>query len=167
MPNDIILGDGVFAIGTVDVGLTRGGGTLAIEREYREIQADGDYGPVKGRIRKIGSRAKLSMNALEIIATNIPQMYPATTNTTETGTDTVTAKPDIEDADYNATISWVGKTTEGRSVIITLKNAINLENIEWSLVDKEEVVPETTYTATYDPATRTTEPWEIVFTDAV
>jgi len=25
MPNDIILGDGVFAIGAVDVGLTRGG----------------------------------------------------------------------------------------------------------------------------------------------
>ena len=167
MPNDIILGDGVFAIGVTDVGLTRGGGTLTIEREYRTIGADGDYGPVKGRMRKIKSVAKLSMNALEILTTNIPKMYPATQITTLIGTDTITGKADIEDADYNETITWTGKTTGGRSVVITLKNAINLENIEWGMVDKEEIVSALTYTAAYDPATRTIEPWDIVFTDAV
>lgn len=170
MPNDIILGDGVFSIGATDVGLTRGGGTLTIEREYRNIEADGDYGPVKGRIRKIKSVAKLSMNALEILTTNIPKMYPAVKNTTAAGppiTDTITAEEDIKDADYNDTITWTGKTTAGRSVVITLKNAINLENIQWDLKDKDEIVPEITYTATYDPTTRTVEPWGIVFTDAV
>ena len=167
MPNDIILGDGVFSIGATDVGLTRGGGTLTVEREYRTIEADGDYGPVKGRIRKIKSVAKLSMNALEILTTNIPKMYPATEVTTVLGADTFAAKADIEDADYNSTITWTGKTTAGRSVVITLENAINLENIEWDLKDKEEIVPEITYTATYDPTTRTIEPWKIVFTDAV
>ncbi|MGJ9381532.1 hypothetical protein [Salipaludibacillus sp. CF4.18] len=165
--NDIILGDGVFSIGTTDVGLTRGGGMLTIEREYRNIEADGDYGPVRGRIRKIRSVAKLSMNSLEILAANIPKMYPAVKNTTDLTTDTITAKTDIEDADYNDTITWTGKTTNGRSVVITLKNAINLESIEWELIDKEEVVPETTYTATYLEGTTDVEPWEIVFTDAV
>jgi len=167
MANDIILGDGVFAIGATDVGLTRGGGALTIERTYREMPADGDYGPVKGRIRKTGSRAKLLMNALEILTTNIPKMYPATKVTTVVGVDTVTGKADIEDADYNDTITWTGKTTAGRSVIITLKNAINLENIEWGIVDKEEIVAALTYTAAYDPAERTIEPWDIEFTDTV
>jgi len=142
-------------------------GTLTIERDYRTIEADGDYGPVKGRIRKSTSVAKLLMNALEILTTNIPKMYPATKVTTELGTDTITGKVDIEDADYNDTITWTGKTTAGRSVIITLKNAINLENIEWGIVDKEEIVAALTYTATYDPTERTVEPWDIVFTDAV
>jgi len=142
-------------------------GTLTIEREYRTIGADGDYGPVKGRLRKIKSVAKLSMNALEILTTNIPKMYPATQITTLIGTDTITGKADIEDADYNETITWTGKTTGGRSVVITLKNAINLENIEWGMVDKEEIVSALTYTAAYDPTTRTIEPWDIVFTDAV
>lgn len=167
MPNDIILGDGVFSIGVTDVGLTRGGGVFNVEREYKNIEADGDYGPVKGRIRKIKSIAKLSMNALEILTTNIPKMYPATKITTVTTVDTITGKADIEDADYNDTITWTGKTTAGRSVVITIKNAINLENIEWPLVDKEEIISALTYTATYDPTTRTVEPWEIVFTDAV
>ena len=142
-------------------------GTLTIEREYRTIGADGDYGPVKGRLRKIKSVAKLSMNALEILTTNIPKMYPATQITTVIGTDTITGKADIEDADYNETITWTGKTTGGRSVVITLKNAINLENIEWNIVDKEEIIAALTYTATYDPATRTIEPWDIEFTNAV
>ncbi|MGJ9383236.1 hypothetical protein [Salipaludibacillus sp. CF4.18] len=165
--NDIILGDGVFSIGVTDVGLTRGGGMLTIEREYRNIEADGDYGPVKGRIRKIRSVAKLSMNSLEILASTLPKMYPAVENTTDLTTDTITAKTDIEDADYNDTITWTGKTTSGRSVVITLENALNLESIEWDLKDKEEVVPETTYTATYLEGTTDVEPWKIVFTDAV
>ena len=142
-------------------------GTLTIEREYRTIAADGDYGPVEGRIKKIKSVAKLSMNALEILATNIPKMYPATKVTTVVGVDTVTGKADIEAADYNAVITWTGKTTSGRSVVITIENAINLENIEWALKDKEEIVPALTYTATYLESARTVEPWKVVFTDAV
>ena len=167
MPNNIILGAGVFAIGADDVGLTRGGGSLTIERTYREIAADNDYGPVKGRIEKTRGVAKLAMNALEILATNIPKMYPATAVTTVTGTDTITGKASIEDADYNDTVTWTGKTKSGRSVVITLENAINLENIEWNLVDKEEVVAALTYTATYLEESRETEPWKVVFTDAV
>jgi hypothetical protein len=162
--DEIILGDGVFAIGATNIALTRGGGQLTIEREYRQIDADGDYGPVKGRIRKTKSVAKLLMNALEILPVNIPKMYPAVKNTNDStaGTDTVTAEEDIQDADYN-TVTWTGKTTSGRSVVITLQNAINLENLDWALADKNEIVPALTYTATYDPATRKTEPWNIEF----
>lgn len=162
--NDIILGDGVFAIGATPVGLTRGGGQFTIEREYKEIQADGDFGPVKGRIRKNRSVAKLAVNALEILPTNLTKFYPAMNITTSVGTDTITGNVDIKTTDYN-TITWTGKTKGGRSVVITLQNAINLENLDWSMVDKDEIVPVLTFTATYDEATRTTEPWDIEFAD--
>lgn len=162
---DIILGDGVFAIGSVDIALTRGGGQFVVEREYRQIEADGDYGPVKGRQRKIGSVARLTVNALEVLAENLPKMYPATSLDSGTGTDTFTGKEDIEEADYQ-TVTWTGKTAGGRSVVITLENAINLENLDWALTDKDEIVPALTYTAHYDETTRTTEPWQIEFVDA-
>jgi hypothetical protein len=166
---DYILGDGTFSIGAVDVATTRGGGQFTVEREYRQIEADGDYGPVKGRIRKIRSVAKLVMNALEVLPANIPKFYPAVQNTNAAGppvTDTIKAKEDIEDADYN-TITWTGVTGSGREIVITLENAINLENIDWTMVDKEEVIPQMTYTATYLPTARKTEPWNMVFTDEV
>lgn len=165
-PNNIVLGAGVFAIGAVDVGLTRGGGKFAIEREYRQIEADGDKGPVKGRIEKTKSVAKLLLNTLELLPANIPKLYPAMALTTTTGTDTIKGKANIEDADYNAVITWTGKTKGGRPVKITLENAINLENIEWALVDKEDIIAAITYTATYLEASRTTEPWKIEYLPA-
>lgn len=162
--NDIVLGDGVFAIGSTNVGLTRGGGQFTIEREYKEIQADGDYGPVKGRVKKTRSVAKLVVNALEILPANLTKFYPAMKVTTAAGVDTITAEMDIQTTDYNA-VTWTGKTKGGRDVVITLQNAINLENLDWSLVDKDEVVQSLTFTATYDETTRTTEPWDIEFAD--
>lgn len=169
-PADIVLGDGVYAIGGVDVALTRGGGQFTVERTYKQIEADGDFGPVKGRIRKTGSIAKLVMNALEVLPANLEKFYPAMEVTAAAGPpkkDTLTAKEDIEDGDYAATVTWTGKTKGGRSVIITVENAINLENLDWSMVDKDELVPQLTYTATYLEAARTTEPWKVEFVDAV
>ena len=165
-PDNIILGDGVFAIGTTDIGLTRGGGSFVVEREYRIIEADGDYGPVKGRIRKVQSVAKLTMNALELLPANLEKLYPATDlTTTETpDTDTLEAESDIQTTDYQENVTWTGKTKGGRDVVIKLDEAINLENINWSIVDKEEIVPEITFTAVYDEATRDVEPWSITFT---
>jgi hypothetical protein len=161
--NNIILGDGVFKIGTTAIALTRGGGSFTIEREYREIEADGDFGPIKGRIRKTRSVAKLTMNALEILPANINKFYPALTATTTTTTTTFTGAIDIVDANYNDNVSWTGKTKAGKAVIITLDNALCLENIQWDLVDKEELVPEITYTATYLDSARTSEPWKIEY----
>lgn len=170
MANPIILGEGVFAINGTDVGLTRGGGQFVVEREYREVNADGDYGPVKGRIRKTRSVARLTMNLLEVVVENLAQYWPATQVTQDAGpptVDTFTAKAEVEDTDYAPTVTWTGKTDTGRSVVITLENAINLGNIDWTMTDKEEVVPQVVMTATYDPANRTQEPWKVEFTDAV
>ena len=38
----IILGKGVFSIGDTPIALTRGGGQFTVEREVRQIEADGD-----------------------------------------------------------------------------------------------------------------------------
>ena len=160
---NIILGEGVYSIGGVDIALTRGGGQFVVERTYRNIEADGDYGPVKGRIRKTMSVAKLTVNALEMLAENLTKLYPATQVTSGGGTDTLTAKVDVEAVDYNSEVKWTGRTMGGRPVVITLYDAINLENIDWTMVDKEEVIPAATMTATYDPTTRTTEPWKVEY----
>lgn len=161
--DSILLGEGVIAIGETDVGITRGGSQFTIEREYKTIEADGDYGPVKGRIRKIRSIAKLVLNAMELLPANLTKMYPAMQIASSGGTDTITAKLAIETVDYNDAITWTGRTLEGRPVIITIENAINLENIDWTLTDKDEVVPQVTYTATYLESARTTEPWSVKY----
>ena len=66
--SEIVLGAGKFYIGQNLVALTRGGGSFTVEREAREINADGDRGMVKGRVDYESSRAKLSMNILTMLS---------------------------------------------------------------------------------------------------
>lgn len=157
---DIILGDGVFTVGNGTIGLNRGGGEFSIEREYREIEADGDYGPVKGRIRKIRSVAKLTLNALELHSGNLEKFLPASKMLGSQFTSAV----EIDDATDYHNVFWLGKTKDGRQVKINLNNAINLDNIELEMADKEELVASVTFTATYeDGANRNVEPWYITW----
>lgn len=67
----IILGAGKFYVYANNeyklMALTRGGGSFNVEREYRQINADGDRGPVKGRVVMEGSTATLTMNVLTML----------------------------------------------------------------------------------------------------
>lgn len=76
--SEILLGAGIFYIGSTAVALTRGGGSFTVEREYREINADGDRGAVKDRVVMESSRAKLTMNALTWL-THMADMWPGFT----------------------------------------------------------------------------------------
>lgn len=79
---EILLGLGKFAIDGTDVALCRGGGKFVVEREFRDIAADGDKGSVKDRLVIDVERAKLSMNVLTML-TSIKAMYPAMKEVTE------------------------------------------------------------------------------------
>ena len=83
---EILLGVGRFSIGKTkadakSVGLTRGGGSFVVEREYREINADDDPGLVEGRVEKTSGRPKLKLNALQWL-TKIPDLYACVTTKT-------------------------------------------------------------------------------------
>lgn len=157
-PDKILLGYGVVTVGATPIGLTRGGSVFLVERDIRPIEADGDRGPVKGRIVVDKEVAKLTVNALEMFnSADMTKYYPAIDITGGmTGTLQIIA------GDYND-VTWVGKTLDGKSVTITVENALNLSNIEWTLEDKNEVVPALEFTATYDETTRDTPPWNVVF----
>lgn len=88
----------------------------------------------------------------------------ATTYTTYTGNGQISTS-DYKDA------KWVGKTKDGKAVTIILKDAVNLGNIDWTLAEKDEVVPEIVMTATYDntdnASSSDAEPWRIVMDSSV
>ena len=83
---EILLGVGKFYVGEESisaacVGLTRGGGSFVVEREYREINADEDPGAVEGRIVQEAGRPKLKLNALQWL-TKITELYTGIKTTT-------------------------------------------------------------------------------------
>ncbi|MGB4661887.1 MAG: hypothetical protein WBI07_22120 [Mobilitalea sp.] len=155
----ILLGMGVVTVGITPIGLTRGGSAFVVEREYRNIEADGDRGIVKGRTVIDTENAKLTVNALELFtAADMTKYYPGMNVITNKMTSTLT----IVEGDYND-VTWVGKTKDGKAVTIKVENALNMSNLEWTLEDKSEVVPSLEFSATYDEDTRDTAPWNVEF----
>ena len=163
----IVFGKGVFEVDGVAIGLTRDGGKFSVEREMRVINADGDRGNVKGRIVMEGSTAKLEINHLELL-TNIEHMHTALSVTTAEGKTVIKGTGKIDDEkDYHEVV-FKGATKDGRNVKITVKNAINLENIEWELKEKDDIVDKVTYTSSYDPQAddELDENWEVEYITA-
>ncbi len=83
---EIVLGVGKFYIGKTSqdaevVGLTRGGGSFIVEREFREINADDDPGKVKGRVEKSTGRPKLKMTVLQWLS-KTSELYSCITTAT-------------------------------------------------------------------------------------
>lgn len=83
---EILLGVGKFYVGTSKtdaqcVGLTRGGGSFVVEREYREINADDDPGAVEGRMDQTSGRPKLKLKTLQWL-TKISTLYSGMKTTT-------------------------------------------------------------------------------------
>ena len=157
----IMLGYGTVTVGGVAIGLTRGGSVFNVEREYREIEADGDKGPALGRIVIDREVARLTVNALELFtAANMAKYYPGTELTTGVTEDTWASTLSIASGDHNDVI-WTGTTLDGKSVVIQVDDAINMGNLEWSLEDKNEVVPSIEFTAVYSD--QATAPWSVKF----
>lgn len=157
----ILLGYGTVSVGGTPVGLTRGGSVFAVERDYRAIEADGDKGFAKGRIVIDREVAKLTVNALELFtAANMTKYYPATSLTSGSTEDTWNSTLTIADGDHNDVV-WTGKTLDGKSVVIQLDDAINMGGLEWSLEDKNEVVPSIEFTAVYTD--NEVAPWSVKF----
>ncbi len=173
VPDNILLGDGVFSIGASStsvtaIALTKGGGNFTVERDFHLIEADGDKGPVKNRIRIIREVPKLNMKNLEIVPANMEDYFPGASASATSGSTTSTfttrsLTTNITSDDYRF-VQWAGYNKANRQTLIYLKNAINMENLNWNLIDKEEVINELTFTGCYDETARNTAPYGVLFT---
>lgn len=163
----ILLGYGVVSIGSTPIGLTRGGSLFVVERGFRNIAADGDFGPVAGRVVIDREVAKLTVNALEMFtAADMKKYYPAMKITPDpAGTptkNTLTSTLQIVAGDHND-VTFTGKTKDGKAVTVKVENALNMGNLEWNFEDKNEVIGVLEFTAAYEEAARDTPPWNVDF----
>lgn len=78
----------------------------------------------------------------------------------------------VTSADFK-NVTWTGKTKGGKSVVITLSNAIMMDNIDLTMVEKDDTVAALTFTAAYSntnymasTAGDFEEPWQIVYSGA-
>ena len=149
---EIILGLGKFYIydgeQPVEIGYIRGGGKFAVERVYRPITFDGLKAYAAQDMLTIDEEnVSLEMNMLSIFTdADLTFLYSAMKSTTEAGGTTITSNDDlaIKNDDYRK-VAWKGITNTGKPIEITIENAVNVSNIDFTMQDRNEVIQTISY----------------------
>lgn len=120
------------------LGVTRGGGSFTVTRESRTPEVDGMRYPFKGSDFTDSTDAYLSGTLLEVTPGNFQRLLGTGDVTTSGNKTTVTMHTAVTDNDYIENLVWVGDLSDGRLVLIALKNAINTADFSLTFTDKGE-----------------------------
>lgn len=159
---NVVFGEAVVSVDDKPIGLTRDGVKFSVEYEYRTIEADGDRAKVKGRIIKEKAIPKAEINHLELL-TRTPDMHPGLNVDTKTtpGHTIISGTGKIDDEKDYHKVEIKGRTKDGRICTAGIKQAINLENIEWEFKDKNDVIDKVTFEGVEEEQETIDEGWYI------
>lgn len=159
-PKNILLGAGTFHKGLkfnaetkvwegTCIGATSGGGKVAIEGEYLDIELDGAMVLVKGLTVKTGGKANMEVNIAELSGDAIKMATNFKEGTSDAeGYKMFVDKPEIEEGDYTDGFGFVGKTANGKKdIIIIFESALCKSAFELEGKNKEASVLKVTMEA--------------------
>ena len=168
-PRDMVLGEGTFyfkdagSTGSyTPIGAVRGGGKWNVKRVFRKREADGDRGWVKGRVAIDDEEATLTIRVLELVPGNLNDFHPGLSSSEGANLTTITSTLVVADGDYKD-VRFTGKTDGGNAVNITINYGLNMSDINWELLDKNEVVEELVFTAFSLEATTSVPQWSVTY----
>lgn len=148
------------------VGATKGGSSVKIEPEFYTVEPDGSSVAVKNFKRKIGEKASMEINLLELNADMIKASIigEEAEAPNVTGYTLIQSKGEITEGDYWENIAFVGETLEGKNIIVIMPNALCTSGLSIEGKSGEESVGKFTFECHGDSnESLTTLPYQIYF----
>ncbi len=148
------------------VGATKGGSTLTITPEFYSVEPDGSTVAIKDFKRKVGEKATLEVNFLELTKDLIKSAVVGEDGTSSDATnyEVIESKDSIVEGDYWENIAFVGETLDGKNIIVILDNALCTSGLSLEGKNKEEGVGKYTFECHADANNSlTTLPYHIYF----
>lgn len=145
---------------------TSGGSKLSITPEFYDVPVDGALVKVKGLTVKVGETATLEINPVELTpdVLKMAVIGDAKTSQTAGGYDEITSRAIISANDYIQNLGYVGKTIEGKPIIIIFDYALCTSGLELEGKNKEAAVPKFTFECFADLTPEAdTLPWHIYY----
>lgn len=145
---------------------TSGGSKLSIKPEFYDIPVDGALVKVKGLTVKVGETATLEINPIELTPEILKMAVIGDEGaaTSATGYNEIKSRAIINTGDYITNMGYVGKTIEGKPIIIIFDNALCTSGLELEGKNKEAAVPAFTFECFADLSPEAdTLPWHIYF----
>ena len=145
---------------------TSGGSKLSIKPEFYDIPVDGALVKVKGLTVKVGETATLEINPIELTPEILKMAVIGDEGAaaSATGYNEIKSRAIINTGDYITNMGYVGKTIEGKPIIIIFDNALCTSGLELEGKNKEAAVPAFTFECFADLSPESdTLPWHIYF----
>lgn len=145
---------------------TSGGSKLSIVPEFYDVPVDGALVKVKGLTVKVGETATLEINPVELTpeVLKMAVIGDEKASTIATGYNEITSRAIINTGDYITKLGYVGKTIEGKPIIIIFDNALCTSGLELEGKNKEAAVPSFTFECFADLSPEAdTLPWHIFY----
>lgn len=145
---------------------TSGGSKVTIVPEFYDVPVDGALVKVKGLTVKTGETATMEINPIEITPEILKMSLigDEATSTMAGGYKEITSRARIAEGDYLENMAYVGKTIEGKPVIILFENALCTSGLELEGKNKEASIPAFTFECFADlSAEADTLPWHIFY----
>lgn len=120
------------------IGATSGGSKISIKPEMTDIEVDGAMVAVKGLKVKTGETAEMEINFIEMTEDILKSAIIGQDGTSaDDAYDLIESKANIEAGDYLDNIAFVGKTLDGRNIIVIMDNALCTSGLETEGQNKE------------------------------
>lgn len=145
---------------------TSGGSKLSIVPEFYDVPIDGALVKVKGLTVKVGETATLEINPIELTPEILKMALigDEAAAVDATGYNEITSRAVINNGDYLENMGYVGKTIEGKPIIIIFDNALCTSGLELEGKNKEAAVPKFTFECFADLSPEAdTLPWHIYY----
>ena len=145
---------------------TSGGSKLTIKPEFYDIPVDGALVKVKGLTAKVGETATMEIHPIEITPEVIKMAVigDEAASGTATGYNEIKSRATIQEGDYITDLAYVGKTIEGKPIIIVFDNALCTSGLEFEGKNKEAAIPPLTLECYADLSPEAdTLPWHIYY----
>lgn len=158
--------DGVWNFAESLLCATSGGSKLSIVPEFYDVPVDGALVKVKGLTVKTGETATLEVNPIELKPEilNMALIANIKASETATGYTEMTSRAVISEGDYLENMAYVGKTVEGKPIIIIFDNALCTSGLELEGKNKEAAVPKFTFECFADLSPEADVlPWHIYY----
>lgn len=126
---------------------TSGGSKLSIVPEFYDIPVDGALVKVKGLTVKVGETATMEINPIELTpeVLKMALIGDEAVFATATGYSEITSRAVINQNDYLENMGYVGKTIEGKPIIIIFDYALCTSGLSLEGKNKEAAVPAFTF----------------------
>lgn len=145
---------------------TSGGSKLSIVPELTTLEVDGALVKVKGLTVKTGETATLEINPIELTPDVIKMAVIGDSSTAadKSGYDEIKSRAQIKEGDYIQNLGYVGKTIEGKPIIIIFDYALCTSGLELEGKNKEAAIPKFTFECFADLTPEAdTLPWHIYY----